>query len=179
MKTDPSVASRDLFFVKPQFQPVRQGYAKCLCPVRCKASLQLDLAQSKSHATPKHEFCMVFLCVCGQSCAYDVGFIFLEIVVRGQTGWVGGPFFSVSASCFLRSERPSFWEKTFVKPLDRLDLVHTLSFDDIMQDPHWTNEARNAMRTRTSNRFHWNVFFSTLVTPSEGGLIQKRTSRFG
>ena len=112
---------------------------------------------------------------CGQFCGYDIGYraprhliqfpskdlkhiFFLEIVVPGHTGWVGGPFFSASAACFLRSERPSFWEKTFVKPLDRLDLVHTLSFDDIMQDPHWTNEARNAMRTRTCNCFH--CFFS-------------------
>eukprot|EP00435_Cladocopium_sp_Y103_P068042 s206_g30.t4 len=47
-----------------------------------------------------------------------------------------------------QSERPNFWQKIFIKPVDRLDLVHTLSFDDIMQDPHWTNEARNAMRKR-------------------------------
>ena len=114
---------------------------------------------------------------CGQFCGYDIGYraprhlihfpskdlkhiFFLEIVVPGHTGWVGGPFFSASAACFLRSERPSFWEKTFVKPLDRLDLVHTLSFDDIMQDPHWTNEARNAMRTRTCNCFHCCFSFS-------------------
>ena len=60
--------------------------------------------------------------------------------------WNKFPIFLQLLSDHRRNQ--SFWHVPMPRPLDHLCLTHTLSFSDIIEDPKWSGEAREAVQTR-------------------------------
>ena len=63
-------------------------------------------------------------------------------------------------SCLARSD---FWNNPIQAPLDKLDVVHTLSFEDIMKDPLWSKEAQQAISKRIQTSLNRTVVLLSFV----------------